>query len=101
MVEYAADAPRTNNPSQARELAALARAFYWRKLIDTGVRPSISDIARADGVSPAYVSRILRLTLLAPSVVNALTDGSQAARAMSLSKLVMPFTLHWMGQRIT
>jgi len=45
---------------------ALARAFRWRKEVDTGVHATLEDLARTKGVGPSYVSRILRLTLLAP-----------------------------------
>jgi hypothetical protein len=54
---------------------ALARAFRWRKMLDTGVHATLEDLARAKGVAPSYVSRILRLTLLAPEVVEALLLG--------------------------
>ena len=47
---------------------ALARAFRWRKMLDTGVHATIDDLARAKGVNTTYVSRILRLTLLAPEI---------------------------------
>ena len=49
---------------------ALARAFRWRKLLDTGVRATLEDLARAKRLAPSYVSRILRLTQLAPEIVD-------------------------------
>ena len=58
---------------------ALARAFRWRKMLDTGVHATLEDLARAKGVAPSYVSRVLRLTLLAPEIVEAILDGRQPA----------------------
>ena len=56
---------------------ALARAFRWRKMLDDGVHATLEDLARAKGVNAAYVSRVLRLTLLAPDIVEAILDGRQ------------------------
>ena len=67
--------PRVDNAM----VKALARAFRWRKMLDEGVHATLEDLARAKGVAPSYVSRILRLTLLAPEIVEAILDGRQPA----------------------
>ena len=59
----AAPRPRVDNAM----VKALARAFRWRKMLDTGVHATLEDLARAKGVNATYVSRILRLTLLGRS----------------------------------
>jgi len=56
---------------------ALARAFRWRKLLETSVYGTIAELARAERINPSYVSRVLRLTLLAPEIVEAVLDGRQ------------------------
>ena len=56
--------PRVDNAM----VNALARAFRWRKLLDTGVHATIEDLARAKGAAPSYVSRLLRLTLLVDGI---------------------------------
>jgi hypothetical protein len=56
---------------------ALARAFRWRRMLDKGVHATLEDLAKAKGVPPSYVSRVLRLTLLAPEIVEAILDGRQ------------------------
>jgi len=76
----------------------LARAFRWRKMLDEGVHATIEDLARAKGVNATYVSRILRLTLLAPEIVDAALDGRQPA-ALQLEDLLQGFPLVWEGQR--
>ena len=48
-------------------------------MLDEGVHATLEDLARAKGVNATYVSRILRLTLLAPEIVEAILDGRQPA----------------------
>ena len=75
---------------------ALARAIRWRKLLDTGVHATLEDLARVKGVHATYVSRVLRLTLLAPEIVEAILDGRQAPGAQ-LDSLPGRFPLEWAG----
>lgn len=58
---------------------ALARAFRWRKLLETGVYGTIDDIAAAEKINDSYVSRVLRLTLLAPAIIETIIDGRQGS----------------------
>jgi hypothetical protein len=67
--------PRVDNAM----VKALARAFRWRKMLDDGVHARLEDLARAKGVNATSVSRLLRLTLLAPEIVEAILDGRQPA----------------------
>jgi hypothetical protein len=77
---------------------ALARAFRWRKQLDTGVHATLDDLARTKGLAPSYVSRVLRLMLLAPEIVEAILDGRQPA-GMQLDDLLKGFPVEWDGQR--
>ena len=77
---------------------ALARAFRWRKLLETGVHGTVDEIARAEGINDSYVSRILRLTLLAPDIVEAILDGRQPT-ALTLARLMKPIPAAWEEQR--
>ena len=85
--------PRVDNAM----VKALARAFRWRKMLDTGVHATLEDLAKAKGVAPSYVSRVLRLTLLAPEIVAAILDGRQPA-GLQLDDLLESFPLHWEQQ---
>ena len=60
---------------------------------------TLEDLARVKGVAPSYVSRILRLTLLAPDIVEAILDGRQPA-ALQLDDLLEGFPLEWRTQRL-
>jgi hypothetical protein len=56
---------------------ALVRAHRWRRRIESGQAKSITDLAEQEGVTVAYVCRLLPLTCLAPDIVEAIFDGRQ------------------------
>ena len=58
-------------------LKALARAHRWQKLLDEGRYASISELAVAERVERGFLGKMLRLTLLAPKLVEAIMDGHQ------------------------
>jgi hypothetical protein len=70
------------------------RVFRWRKLLETGVYGTIEELAAAEKINSSYVSRILRLTLLAPSIVEAILDG-QHAPELTLANIMKPFPSCW------
>ena len=74
---------------------ALARAWRWQKLLDEGVYSSVSEIGETENISKSYVSRILRLALLAPDVVDAILAGNQG---MILEQLEQPLPASWSDQ---
>lgn len=73
---------------------ALARAFRWRRLLESGHYATVKDLAAGERVSPSYASRLLRLTLLAPAIVEAILDGQQPEE-MKLPALLRPFPVEW------
>ena len=78
---------------------ALARAFRRRKMLDEGVHATLEDLARAKAVHATYVSRVLRLTLLAPGIVEATWIGRQPTE-LQLDHLWVGFPLEWGEQRM-
>ena len=85
--------PRVDNAM----VKALARAFRWRKLLDEGVHATLEGLATTKDVHATYVSRVLRLTLLAPEIVEAILDGRQSAE-LQLDELLEGFPLGWEEQ---
>lgn len=77
---------------------ALARAFRWRKLLEDGVHATVSDLAIAEKINASYVSRVMRLTLLAPDIIEAILNGTQPP-TFSLAKAMQPFPVEWIAQR--
>ena len=78
-------------------IKAIARGFRWRKLLETGVYGTIEEIATAEKINSSYVSRVLRMTLLAPSVVEAILDGRQPTK-VTLAVLMRPVPVAWEEQ---
>ena len=78
---------------------ALARAFRWRKLLETGAYGTIEELAAAEKINSSYISRILRLTLLAPNIVEAVLDGRQPVE-LTLAVLMQPFSICWIEQTL-
>jgi hypothetical protein len=76
---------------------ALARAFRWRRLLDEAVHGTLDELARAEHVSQSYVSRVLRLTLLAPDIVEAILDGRQP-EGTRLEDLLEGLPVEWQAQ---
>ena len=74
---------------------ALARAWRWQKLLDDGVYTGLAELADAERVDRSYVSRVLRLTLLAPDIVEKVLDGRQR---IELAELMKPFPAEWESQ---
>ena len=78
-------------------LKALARGFRWRKLLETGHFATIEEIAEVENINPSYVSRVLRITLLAPEIVEAVLAGRQPD-GMTMARAMRPFPSEWMEQ---
>ena len=78
-------------------IKALARAFRWRRMLETGRYATAAELAKAETINPSYVSRVLRLTLLAPEIVEAILDGRQP-EGMTLPVLMEPFPVEWRQQ---
>jgi hypothetical protein len=91
-------AARGASASDTTLVKALARAFRWRRMMETGRFATINELAAAEKINSSYVSRLLRLTLLAPEIVAAILDGRQPER-MTLPGLMEPFPVEWQGQR--
>ena len=76
---------------------ALARAFRWKRLLESGQFATITELAVQEGVTPSFLTRILRLTLLAPEIVTAVLDGRQFAD-LTLKTAMQHFPDEWTAQ---
>jgi hypothetical protein len=79
-------------------LKALVRAFRWQRLLDEGTCSAIKDIAAKENIDPSYVGDVLRLTLLAPDIVEMILDGRQPP-ALQFETLRKSLPLLWEEQR--
>jgi hypothetical protein len=78
----------------------LVRAHRWRRRIESGRAKSITDLAEQEGVTDAYVCRLLPLTCLAPDIVEAILDGRQP-KGLKLAEMLGNGPLGWEEQRVS
>ena len=76
---------------------ALARAFRWKRMLDSGEFATIAELAEREGIAKSYMTRVLRLTLLAPDIVEAILDGRQP-KGVTLEAVLKPFPVCWEQQ---
>ena len=89
-------APSSKPQPDGALVKALARAWRWQRMLDEGRFASVRELADAERVGLSYISRILRLTLLAPDLVERILDGRGAPQ---LAQLMQPFPVEWERQR--
>ena len=77
---------------------AIARAFRWRDMLESGEYATIREIAAAEKINETYVGRVLRLTLLAPDIVDAVLTGRQSPN-MQLDIILQRFSVDWLSQQ--
>jgi hypothetical protein len=65
-----------------------------------GTHATIAEIAAAEKINESYVGRVLRLTLLAPDIVEAVLNGRQPAQ-VTLAGLTEPFPVEWDSQHLS
>lgn len=78
---------------------ALSRAFRWKRMLDSGEYATIAELAGYEGIAPSYMTRVLRLTLLSPDIVEAILDGKQGPE-VTLAQVLEPFPLTWQRQAL-
>ena len=75
----------------------LARGHRWHRKLFDGTHASIEDMAKSENISPSFVSRILRLAYLSPTIVEAILDGKYTAH-LTMKDLMEPFPVDWSMQ---
>jgi hypothetical protein len=73
---------------------AIVRAHRWRDMLESGRHATVRDLAKAEAINESYLGRILRLTLLSPTLTEAILEGKQPA-ALELDDLLKQFTVEW------
>jgi hypothetical protein len=88
----------TTTPADPALLKALARAFRYQRMLDSGKYATIAEMAAGEKLDRGYLGRLLQLTLLAPDIVEAIVEGRQA-EGVTLPALMEPFPTEWKQQR--
>jgi hypothetical protein len=76
---------------------AIVRAHRWRQMLEGSEYSSSAELAKAEKINPSYLSRILRLTLIAPDIIEAILGGSQPS-TLQLDDLLKPLPATWSHQ---
>ena len=76
---------------------AVVRAHRWRDMLESGRHATVRDLAKAENINESYMSRILRLTLLAPTIIQSILEGDQSAD-LELAGLLGAVPLNWTKQ---
>ena len=79
-------------------IKAIARAFRWQMLLEDGTYGCLHEIAKAERIGSSFVSRVIRLALLAPDIVDAILEGRHPAH-LTLKDLMQQFPVEWDRQR--
>lgn len=82
--------PRVNNTL----VKAIVRAHRWRDMLETGNYATVRDLAKAEAIDEVYLGRVLRLTLLSPTLIEAILEGRQPA-TLELDDLLRQFPVEW------
>jgi hypothetical protein len=92
-------APTMKPQPDGTVIKALGRAWRWQRMLGEGVYTSVSEIGDAENISKSYVSRILRLALLAPDIIETILAG-RADQSLMLERLERPLPASWEEQRL-
>ena len=98
MTPEGAAAPARKPRRDETLVKALVRAHRWRRQIESGRAKSITDLAEQEGVTDAYVCRLLPLTCLAPDIVEAILDGRQP-KGLRLAEMLGNGPVAWNAQK--
>jgi hypothetical protein len=90
-------APTQRRPDSAL-VKALARAFRWKRMLESGEFATIAELAAHEKIAAPYLTRTMQLAQLAPDLVEAILDGSQP-RSLTLELLRGRFPTDWSSQR--
>ena len=88
--------PRVDNTI----VKAIVRAHRWRDMLESGDYATVRDLAKAEAINESYLGRVLRLTLLAPKIIEAVLEGKQPA-SLELDDLLKQFPVEWDKQPAT
>jgi hypothetical protein len=91
------DGVRPDRKADNTLVKALARAFRWKRILESGEFATIAELAEREGIASSYMTRVLQLTLLAPDIVEAILDGRQRPE-VTLARLMVPVPAQWQDQ---
>ena len=91
------DGFRPDRKADKTLVKALARAFRWKRMLESGEFATIGELAEREGIAPSYMTRVLRLTLLAPDIVQTILEGRNDPK-FGLAHLLEGLPAEWEAQ---
>ena len=88
--------PTSKPQADGTLVKAIARAHRWQRMLESGESGTLAELADAERISRSYVCRVLRLTLLAPDIIERILDGRPTA---GLAQFLKPSPVDWERQR--
>jgi hypothetical protein len=82
--------PRVDNTI----VKALVRAHRWRNMLEANLFESVRELAKAEKINESYLCRVLRLTLLSPTLIEAILNGQQS-EDLDLARLLKSIPIEW------
>jgi hypothetical protein len=92
--------PEGTAPSRRMDntmVKALARAFRWKRMLESGEFATVAELSECEEIASTYVTRVLRLTLLSPEIVEAILDRTQGPE-VTLGRLFESLPAEWRAQ---
>ena len=80
-------------------IKALARAFRWKRMLESGEYTTIAELSAKEQLAVSYMARVLRMAQLAPDIVEAILEGRQP-KEMALADLLETFSVNWVTQKV-
>ena len=96
-IQLPENVPQTRR-SDSTLVKALGRAFRWKRMLESGEFATIGELAEREAIAHSYMTRVLRLTLLAPDIIEDILDGRHGPE-LTLPRVLEPFPLEWAIQR--
>jgi hypothetical protein len=91
------DVPTQHQHVDSTLVKALARAFRWKRMLESGEFTTVKELAKHENLAFSYMTRVLRLSLLAPDIIEAILEASQP-QGMKLADLLELFPVEWAMQ---
>jgi hypothetical protein len=92
------ESPSPGKPIDSTLVKAFARAHRWKRMLESGAYASITELAGAEKINQSYLCRILRLSLLAPDIVEGALNATLPAE-FTLERAMKPLPSLWEDQR--
>lgn len=88
------DGVRPDRKADNTLVKALARAFRWKQMLESGEFATIAELAEREGIAPSYMTRVLKLTMLSPHLVEAILDGRHPEH-ITLDRMIGQVSADW------